>query len=90
MDFDAGPGAGNSFASSDGGVTLEEPIYTGYDLGVNYVLRATLQVAVVQPTPTPNPGGAAIPVPAMNRWGMVAFLMIIAGIAVLFIQRSRA
>ena len=88
LDFDAGPGTGNSFISTDAGVTLDEPIYTGYDLGVNYVLRATLQVAVVQPTPTPNPAGA-IPVPTMNRWGMVAFLMIIAGIAVLFMQRSR-
>jgi len=88
LDFDDGPATGNSYISSDGGATLEEPIYTGYDTGVNYILRATLQAAVQQPTPTPGPTGGD-PIPTMSRWGIIAFMMIIAGIAVLLIQRSR-
>jgi hypothetical protein len=88
MDFDDGPASGNSYISNDGGATLDEPVYTGYDAGVNYVLRASLQATAVQPTPTPSPAGE--PVPTLSNWGIVAFLMIIAGIAVLLIRRGPA
>jgi hypothetical protein len=87
MDFDGGPSTAHSYISDDGGATLVEPVYSSYPDGVNYVLRASLQATATQPTPTPGLPGE--PVPTLSGWGMIAFLMIIAGIAVLLIQRGR-
>ncbi len=89
LDFDAGPSAGHSFVSDAGIGALSEPDYNGDGSGNNYLLRATLQEAT-GPTPTPPPGGGGgAPIPAMNRFGMLAMIALLAGVAILVVIRRK-
>jgi len=42
-----------------------------------------------QPTATPDPGAGGAPIPTMNRWGMLAMIGMLLGIAVLVIIRRK-
>ena len=89
MEFDAGPGAHHSYISNTGIGGLAEPDYGGGEGETNYVLRATLQEAA-GPTPTPPPGGGGgEPIPAMNRYGMLAMIALLAGVAILVVIRKK-
>ncbi|RLE35464.1 MAG: hypothetical protein DRJ61_03240 [Acidobacteria bacterium] len=89
LDFDAGPGAHHSYVSDTGIGGLTEPDYGGGAGENNYMLRATLQEAT-GPTPTPPPGGGGgEPIPAMNRFGMLAMIALLAGVAILVVIRRK-
>jgi len=88
VDFDAGPGAHHSFSSTTGIGGLAEPDYGGGAGENNYMLRATLQVAT-GPTPTVPPVTAGVPVPTMNRYGIMAMIALLAGVGILVVMRRR-
>ena len=42
-----------------------------------------------QPTPTPGPGGTSVPVPTLSPFGLVALMLVLAGIGAAILMRRR-
>ncbi len=94
-DFSIWPGSNSagqtqpSYLSSEG-CGLSEPTDIGAigypDMHLVFTVNGD---EATQPTATPNPGAGGAPIPTINRWGMMAMVGLLLGVAVLVIIRRK-
>ncbi len=82
-----------TFVLAVAGLTWITPNYNWFRVSQSTASSAvqTIYIDNVQPTPgptaTPDPTAGGTPIPTMNRWGVVAMIVMLVGVAVLLISR---
>ena len=87
-----GPANYQTFVVARAGLTWADPAYDWFNTSQSaaYSVVETIYVDSTQPpTPTPDPNAGGQPIPTVNRWGMLAMVGRLIGVAVLVIIRRK-